>query len=85
MFVLIGVGLIGVVLQTVHMAGVCSAVYGPMHYKHGKSIIEVSHSIRVGHSPVTASFCRDITMIVQKATYSILHFLTYLLPSRTEE
>ena len=68
MFVLIGVVLIGVVLQTVQRPGVCSAVYGPMHYKHGKSIIKVSHSIRVGHSPVRASFCRDITIIVQNAT-----------------
>ena len=49
------------VLQTVQMHGVYSAAYGTVHYKESLKSFE----IRVG---LRASFCRDIAMIVQKAT-----------------
>ena len=51
--------------QTVQRHGVYSAAYGTVHYKEPLKSFE----IRVGHeSRLRASFCRDIAMIVQKAT-----------------
>ena len=49
------------VLQTVKRPGVYSAACGTVHYKDPLKSFE----IRVGHR---VSFCRDNTMIVQKAT-----------------
>ena len=55
------------VLQTVQMPGVCSAVYDTVHYKDPlKSFYK------------RKAFCRDIAMIVQKATWSNIHSLTHL-------
>ena len=51
------------VLQTVQRPGMYSAAYGTVHYKEPSKSFE----IRVGHSP-GFGFCRDIAMIVQKAT-----------------
>ena len=53
------------VLETVQRHGVYSTVYGTVHYKEHLKWFE----IRVGHSPRFGfPFCRDIAMIVQKAT-----------------
>ena len=49
------------VLQTVQRYGVYSAAYGTVDYKKTLKSFEA----RVG---LRASFCRDIAMIVQKAT-----------------
>ena len=49
------------VLQTVQRHGVYGTAYGTVHYKEPLKSFE----IRVG---LRASFCRDIAMIVQKAT-----------------
>ena len=52
------------VLQTVQMPGVRSVVYGTVHYKEP---LKALHKSRV-YFRLRASFCREIAMIVQKAT-----------------
>ena len=52
------------VLLTVQRNGVCSAVYGAVHYKEPLKSFDKSRAL----SRIWASFCRDIAMTVQKAT-----------------
>ena len=52
------------VLQTVQRYGVCSAVYGTMYNKEPFVSVDKSRE----QSPLWASPCRDIAMIMQKAT-----------------
>ena len=48
-------------LQTVQRNGVCSDVYGTVHYKEPLKLFD-----KIGH--IVPSFFHDIAMIVQKAT-----------------
>ena len=52
------------VLQTFQRHVVYSAVYGTVHYKKPLKSFDKSEA----QSRLRASFCRDIAMIVQKAT-----------------
>ena len=49
------------VLQTVQRHGVCSDVYGTMHYEEPLKLFDKSRAL-------VPFFFRDIAMIVQKAT-----------------
>ena len=56
-------------LQTVQRPGVCIAVFGAVHYKKPLKPFDKSRAL----SRLWAFFCRDIAIIVQKATQSNIH------------
>ena len=57
------------VLQTVQKPGVCGAVCGTVDYEEPFKSLDKSRVL----SRLGASFCRDIAIIVQKATQSNTH------------
>ena len=62
------------VLQTVQRPGMCSAVYGSVHYKEPLKTFDKSGAC----SRLRVSFCRDIAaMIVQKRKWHNIHHSPY--------